>query len=165
MIRCGQLAQLARPRRRLFVAVRSAARTAQIGRAAVIFRKNPSLFVDQPAIQSLSQDILQETPQIFLKSTRSPERMPSGFFCKKTLTFSENRPVLHKLSHHFLRKPPRIFLKSTYSPTLIISFFSQKKTFGQCTAHMGAPERLVHNIHQRFNPYSNRTILAVPHLQ
>ena len=44
MIRCGQLAQPGRPRRRLFVAVRSAARTAQIGRAVVIFRKNPSTF-------------------------------------------------------------------------------------------------------------------------
>ena len=58
MIRCGQLAQPARPRRCYFVAVRSAARTVQIGRAAVVLRKT-----------SLS----------FRKSTRAPDVL-SEFF-------------------------------------------------------------------------------------
>ena len=124
MIRCGQLAQPARPRRRLFVAVRSAA---LIRRAAVIFRKNPSTFRkstrDPESLSGYfarnSSDFFEINPQSRTDALR--------VFCKKTLTFSENRPVLHKPSHHFLRKPPRIFLKSTYSPTLIISFFPKKK--------------------------------------
>ena len=110
------------------------------GEPRSFFEKTLLLFGNQPAIQSPSQDILQETPQIFLKSTRSPERMPSGFFAKKTLTFSENRPVLHKPSHHFLRKPPRIFLKSTYSPTLIISFFFQKKRLASAPRAWARPK-------------------------
>ena len=127
MIWCGHGAASGWPRRRLFVAVRSAARTAQIGRAAVIFRKNPSTFRkstrDPESLSGYfarnSSDFFEINPQSRTDALR--------VFCKKTLTFSENRPVLHKPSHHFLRKPPRIFLKSTYSPTLIISFFSKKK--------------------------------------
>ena len=124
MIRCGQLAQPARPRRRLFVAVRSAA---LIRRAAVIFRKNPSTFRkstrDPESLSGYfarnSSDFFEINPQSRTDALR--------VFCKKTLTFSENRPVLYKPSHYFLRKPPRIFLKSTYSLTLIIFFFPIKK--------------------------------------
>ena len=129
MIRCGQLAQPARPRRRLFVAVRSAAWTVQIGRAAVIFRKNPSTFRkstrDPESLSGYfarnSSDFFEINPQSRTDALR--------VFCKKTLTFSKNRPVLHKPSHRFLRKPPRIFLKSTYSPTLIIPFFPIQSNF------------------------------------
>ena len=124
MIRCGQLAQPARPRRRLFVAVRSAARTAQIGRAAVIFRKNPSTFRKSTRDpESLSGYFARNSSNFFEINPQS-RTDALRVFCKKTLTFSENRPVLHKPSHHFLRKPPWIFLKSTYSPAFIISFFS-----------------------------------------
>ena len=79
---------------------------AQIRRAAVIFQKTLLFSINQPALQSSSQDILQKIPQIILKSTRGPERMASGFFFKKTLIFVENQPALYKPSHHFLRKPP-----------------------------------------------------------
>ena len=140
MIRCGQLAQPARPRRRLFVAVRSAA---LIRRAAVIFRKNPSTF---------------------RKSTRDPESL-SGYFARNSSDFFEINPQSRTDALWvFLQKNPYLFRKSTRAPQTLSPFFaktssdfsqiniqsnfdyiffSKKKTFGQCTARMGAPERLV----------------------
>ena len=150
MIRCGQLAQPARPRRRLFVAVRSAAWTVQIGRSAVIFRKNPSTF---------------------RKSTRDPESL-SGYFARNSSDYFEINPQSRTDALRvFLQKNPYLFRKSTRAPQTLSPFFAKtssdfsqinvqsnfdyifffpKKTFGQCTARMGAPERLVYNIIYRF---------------
>jgi len=55
-----------------FTAVRSGARTAQIGRSAVILRK---------------------TPSIFRKSTRAPEAL-SEYFAKKHLRLFPNQPAV-----------------------------------------------------------------------
>ena len=126
MIRCGQLTQPARPCRRLFVAVRSAARTAQIGRAAVIFQKNPSFFRKSTrAPESLSGYFAKNTSDYF---EINPWSRTDGLrvFFKKPLIFVENQPALHKPSHHFYEILLGFFLKSTYSTTLIISFFPQK---------------------------------------
>ena len=104
MIRCGQLAQPARPRRWLFVAVRSAARTAQIGRAAVIFRKNPSAFQ---------------------KSTRDPESL-SGYFARNSSDFFEINPQSRTDALRvFLQKKPYLFRKSTRAPQTLSPFFAK----------------------------------------
>ena len=123
------------PRRLLFVAVRSAARTAQIRRAAVIFQKNPSFFRKSTrAPDSLSGYFAKNSSDY---SKINPQSRTDGFriFCKKTLTFFENQPVLHETSQLFLRKPPQIFLKSTYRPTLIISFFPKKNVWPVACAY------------------------------
>ena len=94
-------------------------------------------------IQSPSQDILQETPQIFFEINPQSRTDALRVFCKKNLTFSENRPVLHKPSHYFFAKTSSDFSQINIQSNFDYIFFSQKKTFGQCTARMGAPERLV----------------------
>ena len=123
---CGQAAHTAR-----HVAGRSRPfdrphRRPRSGEARSFYEKPLMFLGNQPALQRPSQNILQITPQIIFKSTRSPERMSSGFFCKKTLPFIKNQPALQRHSQRFFRKPPQIFLKSKYRPPLIISFFFQK---------------------------------------
>ena len=57
------------------------------------FKKTLLFFENQSVLQSPSQDILQKTPQIILKSTRGPERMAAGFFFqKKPLSLSKISP-------------------------------------------------------------------------
>ena len=111
MIRCGQLAQPARPRRRLFVAVRSATRTAQIGRAAVIFQKNPSFF---------------------LKSTRAPESL-SGYFAKNTSYYFEINPRSRTdgCRFFFSKKPLSLSKISPRSTNPLIFFAQTSSDFSQ----------------------------------
>ena len=74
------------PRHWLFAAVRSGARTAQIGPAAVIFRK---------------------TPYIFRKSTRAPEAL-SEYFIKNTSDYFEINPQSRRRARAAgqTRRPP-----------------------------------------------------------
>jgi len=67
------------PRHGLFVVVRSGARTAQIGRSAVILRKPPS---------------------IFRKSPRAPEAL-SKYFAKNTSYYSQINPQSRTASRLF----------------------------------------------------------------
>ena len=115
---------------------------ARSGEPRSFFKKTLLLFGNQPTIQSPSQDILQETPQIFLKSTRSPERMPSGFFAKKPYLFRKSTRAPQTLSP-FFAKTSSDFSQINIQSNFNYIFFFQKKMFGQCTARMGAPERLV----------------------
>jgi len=114
------------PRNRLFAAVRSGARTAQIGRSTVILRKTPlTVRKSTRAPESLSEYVSKNTSYYF---QINPQSRTDGlwFFCKKDLHFIENQPALQRHSQQFLRKPPQIFLKSTYKPPLIISSFKKK---------------------------------------
>ena len=113
------------PRRVLFEAVQSGARTAQIGRAAVIFQKNPSVFRKSTcAPEALSVYFAKNTSDYF---EINPQSRSDGLrvFCKQDLLSIENQPVLQRPSQQFLRKPPQIFLKSTFKPPLIISLFKK----------------------------------------
>ena len=58
------------PRRQPFPAVRLGARTAQIGRSAVIFEKNPRTLVESTLVQASSQVFLQKSPpaEVYPKS-------------------------------------------------------------------------------------------------
>jgi len=144
MIRCGQLAQPARPRRCYFVAVRSAARTVQIGRAAVVLRKTPFSFRKSTRAPDVLSDFFTKNASCYFQIDAQSRTDAHWFVCKKDLHFIEIQPALHRHSHHFLRKHPLIFLKSKNSLPLIISFlFSKKNMWGPCTARMGAPEGLV----------------------
>ena len=115
------------PRHQLFAAVRSGARTAQIGRSAVILQKTPSIFRKSTrAPEAVSEYFAKNTSDYF---QINPQSRMDGLrvFCKKDLHFIENLPALQRHSQQFLRKPPQIFLKSKYRPSLIIFFFSKKK--------------------------------------
>ena len=95
MIRCGQLAQPARPRRCYFVAVRSAARTVQIGRAAVVLRK---------------------TPFSFRKSTRALDVLSEFFTKKRLMLFPNRRAVQNGCALVCLQKRPPLYRNSTRAP-------------------------------------------------
>jgi len=57
------------------------------------FNEKPlSVFGNQPALQTSSQNFLQKTPYVISKSTRSSERMRTGLFAKKTSTLSKFNP-------------------------------------------------------------------------
>ena len=140
---CGHGAASGWPRRRLFAAVRSAARMAQIGRAAVVLRKTPLSFRKSTRAPDVLSEIFTKNASYYFQINAQSRPDGHWFVCKKDLHFIENQLALPRHSHRFLRKHPQIFLKSKYSPTLIISFFSPKNTCGQWTARMGAPEGLV----------------------
>ena len=127
MIRCGQLAQPARPRRCYFMAVRSATRTVQIGRAAVVLRKTPLSFRKSTRAPDVLSEIFTKNASYYFQINAQSRPDGHWFVCKKDLHFIENQLALPRHSHRFLRKHPQIFLKSKYNPTLIISFFSPKK--------------------------------------
>ena len=104
MIWCGHGVASGWPRRRLFAAVRSAARTAQIGRAAVVLRKT-----------SLS----------FRKSTHAPESL-SGYFAKNTSDYFEINPRSRTDGLRvFFQKTPYFCRKSTRAPQTLSSFFAK----------------------------------------
>ena len=130
MIRCGQLAQPARPRRCYFVAVRSAARTVQIGRAAVVLRKTPFSFRKSTRAPDVLSEFFTKNASCYFQIDAQSRTDAHWFVCKKDLHFIEIQPALHRHSHHFLRKHPLIFLKSKNSPPLIISFLFSKKICG-----------------------------------
>ena len=93
------------------------------------FYEKPLMFLgNQPALQRPSQNILQITPQIIFKSTRSPERMSSGFFAKKPFLLSKINPHSKDTLSDFFEN--------------LLRFFS-KSTCGQWPARMGASEELV----------------------
>ena len=74
------------PRHRLFVAVRSGARTGQIGRSAVILRKTPSTFWKSTRLQRPSQNILQKTVSDYF------EINPASLFPLLSVTLSCKLP-------------------------------------------------------------------------
>ena len=130
MISCGQLAQPACPRRRLFVAVRSAARTVQIGRAAVVLRKTPFSFRKSTRAPDVLSEFFTKNASCYFQIDAQSRTDAHWFVCKKDLHFIEIQPALHRHSHHFLRKHHLIFLKSKNSPPFIISFLFSKKICG-----------------------------------
>ena len=89
MIWCGHGAASGWPRRRLFAAVRSAARTAQIGRAAVVLRKTPLSFRKSTRAPDVLSEYFTKTPRIISKSTLSRDRMGTCLFIKKTSILSK----------------------------------------------------------------------------
>ena len=97
------------------------------GEPRSFFEKTLLLFGNQPAIQSPSQDILQETPQIFLKSTRSPERMPSGFFAKKPLPFPKIDPCSTNALTIFYENLLEFFSNQHTIQLWLYLFFSKKR--------------------------------------
>ena len=127
MIWCGHGAASGWPRCRLFAAVRSAARTAQIGRAAVVLRKTPLSFRKSTRAPDVFSEIFTKNASYYFQINAQSRPDGHWFVCKKDLQFIENQLTLPIHSHRFLRKHHQIFLKSKYSPTLIISFLSPKK--------------------------------------
>ena len=108
------------PRRLLFPAVRSGARTAQIGRAAVFFQKNPRTLVNQPAVQASSQFCFQKSPRTLPKSTLS--LFPSSSSREKKNAApppppppSPHRPPCPRMSRP-AASPLASFLRSTSPP-------------------------------------------------
>jgi len=149
MIRCGQLAQPARPRRRLFVAVRSAARTAQIGRAAVIFQKNPSAF---------------------RKSTCDPEFL-SGYFARNSDFFEINPQSRTDALRVFLQKNPYLFRKSTRAPQTLSPIFAKTSSdFSQINIQSNfdyiffSKKKNVWPVH-RAHGRARKTSLLINHMQ
>ena len=97
------------PRHRLFAAVRSGARTAQIGRAAVILRKTPlTVRKSTRATEALSEYFAKNTSYYF---QINPQSRTDGlwFFCKKDLHFIENQPALQRHSQQFCENLLRFF--------------------------------------------------------
>ena len=92
------------PRHRLFAAVRSGARTAQIGRAAVILRK---------------------TPLTVRKSTRATEAL-SEYFAKNTSYYFQINPQSRTDGlWFFLQKRPSLYRKSTRAPETLSAIFTK----------------------------------------
>ena len=123
MIWCGHGAALGWPRRRLFAAVRSAARTAQIGRAAVILQKTPLSFRKSTRATDVLSEVFTKNVSYYFQINAQSRPDGHWFVCKKDLHFIENQPALQRHSQNFFRKSPQIFIKSKYRPTLIISVF------------------------------------------
>ena len=104
MIWCGHGAASGWPRCRLFAAVRSAARTVQIGRAAVVLRK---------------------TPLSFRKSTRAPDVLSEFFTKKRLVLFPNQRSVRTGWALVCLQKRPPLYRKSTRAPQTLSPFFAK----------------------------------------
>ena len=117
------------------------------GEPRSFYEKTLSVFENQPALQTSSQNFLQKTPRIISKSTLSPDRMGTVLFAKKTSTLSKINSRSPD-THRFLRKHPQIFLKSKYNLTLIIFFFSKKYVWP------------VDHVHGRARKTSNSTDLV-----
>ena len=116
------------PRRLLFVAVRSAARTAQIRRAAVIFQKKPFFFSEiNPRSRVPLRIFCKKTLQIILKSTRGPERMASGFFFQKNPYFYRKSTRAPQTLSSFFTKTSSDFSQINTQANFDYIFFSQKK--------------------------------------
>ena len=81
------------------------------------FYEKPLMFLgNQPALQRPSQNILQITPQIIFKSTRSPERMSSGFFAKKPFLLSKINPHSRDTLSDFFENLLRFFSNRNTDP-------------------------------------------------
>ena len=114
------------------------------GELRSFYEKPLSVFGNQPALQTSSQIFLQKTPHVISKSTRSPERMHTGLFEKKTCTLSKFNPrsidtliIFCENILWFLSNQKTVHLS-------LFLFFSQKKNmWGPCTARMSASEGLV----------------------
>ena len=114
------------PRRRLFVAVRSAARTAQIGRAAVIFRKKPFYFSENnPRSKAPPRIFCKKLLILFGNQPAVQNGWPPGFL-QKTLIFLENQPALHKPLTIFA-KPSSDFSQINIQANFDYIFFPTKK--------------------------------------
>ena len=107
MIWCGHGVASGWPRRRLFAAVRLAARTVQIGRAAVVLRK---------------------TPLSFRKSTRAPDVI-SDFFTKNASSYFQINAQSRPDGHWFVcKKRPPLYRKSTRAPQTLSPFFAKSSS-------------------------------------
>ena len=113
------------------------------------FEKTLLFFGNQPAIQSPSQDILQETPQIFLKSTRSPERMPSEFFAKKPLHFSKIDPCSTNPLTIFYENLLGFFSNQHTVQLWLYLFFQKKNVWPVHRAHGRARKTSMIGIHMQ----------------
>ena len=123
MIWCGHGAASGWPRHRLF----AAARTAQIGRAAVVLRKTPLSFRKSTrAPDALSEFFTKNASYYFQINAQS---RPDGhwFVCKKDLHFSENQLALPRHSRCFFAKTSSDFSQIEIQPNFDYIFFSSKK--------------------------------------
>ena len=145
MIRCGQLAQPARPRRCYFVAVRSAARTVQIGRAAVVLRKTPFSFRKSTRAPDVLSDFFTKNASCYFQIDAQSRTDAHWFVCKKDLHFIEIQPALHRHSSFFAKTSSDFSQIKKQSTFHYFFSFLKKNMWGPCTARMGAPEGLVGN--------------------
>jgi len=89
------------------------------------FSKNPFYFFEINP-RSTSQYILQKTPQIISKSTRSPDRMAPGFLQRRPYLYRKSTRVPETLSIIFAKNSSD-FSQINIQPTSdYISFFPKK---------------------------------------
>jgi len=111
---------------------------------AWLFYEKPLIFLgNQPVLQRLSQNILQITPQIIFKSTRSPERMSSGFFAKKPFLLSKINPHSRDTLSDFFENLLKFFSNRNTGPPWLYLFFPKKYMWPVARAH-GRARRTSH---------------------
>ena len=91
------------------------------------FEKTLLFFGNQPRSPSPSQDILQKIPRIILKSTRSPERMASGFFFQKNPYLCRKSTRAPQTLSIFFAKTSSNFPQINIQDNFDYIFFSPKK--------------------------------------
>ena len=126
MIWCGHGAASGWPRRRLFAAVRSAARTAQIGRAAVVLRKTPLSFRKSTRAPDVLSEIFTKNASYYFQTNAQSRPDGHWFVCKKDLHFIENQLVLPRHSP-FFTKTSSDFSQIKIQPNFDYIFFFSKK--------------------------------------
>ena len=127
MIWCGHGAASGWPRRRLFAAVRSAARTAQIGRAAVVLRKTPLSFRKSTHAPDVLSEFFTKNASYYFQINAQSRPDGHWFVCKKDLHFSENQLALPRHSRRFFAKTSSDFSQIEIQPNFDYIFFPSKK--------------------------------------
>ena len=126
MIWCGHGAASGWPRRRLFAAVRSAARTAQIRRAAVVLRKTPLSFRKSTRAPDVLSEFFTKNASYYFQINAQSRPDGHWFVCKKDLHFIENQLALPRHSP-FFAKTSSDFSQIKIQPNFDYIFFFSKK--------------------------------------